>query len=126
MHRLVATAVFLGMCVSTAVAEVVFMEDFQSPREYRQRWGEHLRWRLVQAEIRGGGGVGQAPDYWVNDYFDDTYCRNAPPEKQQGYCTDVWFDEAWKFMTAKRNHPSFAYISTNAPHSPSIAHGPGL
>ncbi|HUT60065.1 MAG TPA: hypothetical protein VNA25_19640 [Phycisphaerae bacterium] len=53
MHRIVATTVFLAMCVSTAVAEVVFVEDFQSPSDYRQRWGEHPGWRLVQAEIRG-------------------------------------------------------------------------
>ena len=24
----------------------------------------------------GGGGVGQTPDFWGNDYFDDTYFRN--------------------------------------------------
>ena len=26
-----------------------------------------------EALIHGGGGVGQTPDYWNNDYFDDTY-----------------------------------------------------
>lgn len=25
----------------------------------------------------GGGGVGQTPDYWNNEYFDDTYFRNG-------------------------------------------------
>ena len=30
--------------------------------------------------IHGGGGVGQGPDYWGNDYFDDTYWRNGKPE----------------------------------------------
>ena len=24
-----------------------------------------------------GGGVGQGPDYWLNDYFDDTYWHNG-------------------------------------------------
>ncbi len=68
--------------------------------------------------IHGGGGVGQAPDFWGNDYFDDTYFRNGTPEKQTGYCTDVWFDAAFEFIEAQRDRPFFAYISTNAPHGP--------
>ena len=39
--------------------------------------------------IHGGGGVGQTPDYWGNDYFDDTYLHNGEREKFSGYCTDV-------------------------------------
>jgi len=70
------------------------------------------------AFYHGGGGVGQTPDYWNNDYFDDTYFRNGKPEKQEGYCTDVWFNEAIKFIEEKRNKPFFCYISLNAPHSP--------
>lgn len=70
--------------------------------------------------IHGGGGVGQTPDYWENDYFDDTYFRNGSPEKFEGYCTDVWFRESMKYMEQKAagNQPFFTYISTNAPHSP--------
>ncbi|MFK7779345.1 MAG: arylsulfatase [Gimesia sp.] len=68
----------------------------------------------------GGGGVGQTPDYWENGYFDDTYFRQGKPEKFKGYCTDIWFDEALKFIDANKSKPFFAYISTNAPHSPYI------
>ncbi len=66
----------------------------------------------------GGGGVGQTPDAWGNDYFDDTYFRNGRPEKVEGYCTDVWFNEAIRFITASDERPFFAYLSTNAPHGP--------
>ena len=66
----------------------------------------------------GGGGVGQTPDYWNNDYFDDTYFRNGTPEKVEGYCTDVWFNEAIKFIEHKKDDQFFCYISLNAPHSP--------
>lgn len=66
----------------------------------------------------GGGGVGQTPDYWNNDYFDDTYFRNGKPEKKQGYCTDVWFDEAIRFIEAKKEEPFLCYLSLNAPHGP--------
>ncbi|MFH1304571.1 MAG: arylsulfatase [Planctomycetota bacterium] len=66
----------------------------------------------------GGGGVGQTPDDWQNDYFDDTYLRQGKPEKFKGYCTDIWFDEALKFIETNKSKPFFAYISTNAPHGP--------
>ncbi|MCH5374744.1 MAG: arylsulfatase, partial [Planctomycetes bacterium] len=66
----------------------------------------------------GGGGVTQTPDYFGNDYFDDTYFRNGIPEKCDGYCTDVWFREALQFIEENREEPFFAYIPTNAAHGP--------
>jgi len=68
--------------------------------------------------IHGGGGVGQQPDYWNNDYFDDTYFHNGKPEKYNGYCTDIWFSEATKYIDAHKDKPFFCYIACNAPHSP--------
>ena len=68
--------------------------------------------------IHGGGGVGQEPDYWNNDYFDDTYFHNGKAEKYNGYCTDIWFSEALKFIENNKNGPFFCYLSTNAPHHP--------
>ena len=66
----------------------------------------------------GGGGVGQTPDFFGNNYFDDTYFRNGKAEKAEGYCTDVWFKEALAFIEKNREKPFFAYLSTNAPHGP--------
>lgn len=66
----------------------------------------------------GGGGVGQTPDYWDNSYFDDTYFHNSKPVPAKGFCTDVFFSYAKKFIQANRDKPFFAYISTNAPHGP--------
>jgi arylsulfatase A-like enzyme len=70
------------------------------------------------ALTHGGGGVSQTPDYWGNDYFDDTYFRNGKPEAHTGYCTDVWFNEAMKFIEENKGRPFFCYLSTNAPHAP--------
>ena len=64
------------------------------------------------------GGVGQASDYWGNDYFDDTYWRGDTPESFEGYCTDVWFSEAIDFVERHQEDPFFLYLSTNAPHGP--------
>lgn len=66
----------------------------------------------------GGGGITQGPDYWGNDYFDDTYWHNGQTEKYEGYCTNVFFTEALKFIEDNKDNPFFCYISTNAPHGP--------
>jgi len=66
----------------------------------------------------GGGGITQGPDYWGNDYFDDTYWHNGELEAYKGYCTDVFFDEAMRFIETNQNKPFFCYLSTNAPHAP--------
>lgn len=71
-----------------------------------------------EAIVHGGGGISQTPDYWGNDYFDDFYCVNGEWKKFQGYCTDVFFREARKFIDKHREEPFFCYIATNAPHVP--------
>ena len=68
--------------------------------------------------IHGGGGVGQTPDYWGNDYFDDVYLHNGERKKFAGYCTDVWFDRAIKFIETNKDRPFFCYVPTNTPHVP--------
>ena len=70
------------------------------------------------ALYHGGGGVGQTPDYFGNDYDEDTYFINGEPIKYEGYCTDIWFGEAMKWVEKNKDKPFFAYITTNAPHSP--------
>lgn len=64
------------------------------------------------------GGIGQASDYWGNDYFDDTYERNGKFEKFEGYCTDVWFREGMRFVSENKDQPFFLYLALNAPHGP--------
>ena len=70
--------------------------------------------------IHGGGGVGQAPDYWGNTQFDDTYFLNGESRHYPGFVTDVWFDEAIDYVrkNAGGDEPFFLYVSTNAPHRP--------
>ncbi|MFW6133681.1 MAG: arylsulfatase [Planctomycetota bacterium] len=65
-----------------------------------------------------GGGVGQTPDFWGNNYFDDTYFHNGRPVEHTGYCTDVWFEQAMAWIERTAGEPFFCYVATNAPHSP--------
>jgi len=68
----------------------------------------------------GGGGVGQAPDLWDNAYFDGRYFHDGAIVDAKGFCTDVFFAEAQRFIRAQaeRNQPFFAFIATNAAHGP--------
>lgn len=68
----------------------------------------------------GGGGVGQTPDVWDNSYFDGGYFHNGKIVGAKGFCTDVFFNQANRFITesARSGKPFLAYISTNAPHGP--------
>jgi arylsulfatase A-like enzyme len=73
---------------------------------------------FTEVLIHGGGGVGQTPDHWGNDYFDDTYLHNGQWKPTEGYCTKVFFDHALSFIEQNRRQPFFCYLPTNVPHSP--------
>lgn len=71
-----------------------------------------------EAIVHGGGGIGQSPDYWGNDYYDDTYKHNGEFQKYSGYCNTVWFNEAINYIKKNKDEPFFCYIPTNLPHAP--------
>ncbi|MFI3172860.1 MAG: arylsulfatase [Eubacteriales bacterium] len=68
----------------------------------------------------GGGVIGETPDYWNNNYYDDVYTVNGQEKQFEGYCTDVWFDSAMRFMDKEidSDNPFFCYLPVNAPHGP--------
>ena len=68
----------------------------------------------------GAWGITSIADHFGNDYYDDTYRHNNRREKYTGYCTDVWFREATKYMRTCQaaGEPFFVYLPTNCPHSP--------
>jgi arylsulfatase len=75
--------------------------------------------------IHGAGGIGQSypgscGDAPSNTYFNPAIRHNGRFEKTEGYCTDVFFAQAQKWINAvrKEKSPFFAYITPNAPHAP--------
>ena len=74
--------------------------------------------------IHGAGGIGQSyegscGDAPGNSYFDPVILHNGVFEKTGGYCTDVFFAQAMKWIEAVRGDaPFFCYVPTNAPHGP--------
>ncbi len=110
----------------TTIAEVLADAGYATAFFGKWHLGDSSPYRPIdrgfqEAVYHGGGGVGQTPDYWGNDYFDDTYWHNGAPKPYEGYCTDVFFDNALRFIEEQAHSdsgPFFIYLSTNAPHGP--------
>jgi arylsulfatase len=75
----------------------------------------------------GGGGIGQTypgscGDAPGNSNINPALWHNGTWEKTEGYCTDLFFAQAIKWMDAKRTakQPFFAYIPLNAAHGPHV------
>jgi arylsulfatase len=74
--------------------------------------------------IHGGGGIGQhypgsCGDAPGNSYFSPLIKHNGKFEKTEGYCTDVFFQQATHWIEkVKGQKPFYVHIATNVPHSP--------
>lgn len=72
------------------------------------------------AVVCGGGGIWQAPDYFGNDDFDDSYIHNGEFQKYSGFSTDIFFQLTMDFAAdaKRRGQPFFCYLATPAAHEP--------
>lgn len=107
----------------TTMAEVFKENGYSTGAFGKWHLGDNYPFRpedngFDEVVVHNGGGVGQTMDYWYNNYFDDKYMHNGKLEQYEGYCTDVWFENAKKFIASKKDVPFFCYLATNAAHSP--------
>ncbi|MEZ6065475.1 MAG: arylsulfatase [Planctomycetaceae bacterium] len=110
----------------TTLAEVFAANGYRTGHFGKWHLGDNAPLRpqdqgFEEVLMCGGGGVTQTPDWWGNDYFDDVYRdESGRPEQFSGYCTDVWFREATRFIeeSQQQQRPFFCYLPTNAPHGP--------
>jgi len=77
--------------------------------------------------IHGAGGIGQTyagscGDAPGNSNINPALWHNGKFEKTQGYCTDLFFDQAMVWMESKQKakQPFFAMITPNAAHMPLV------
>jgi len=75
--------------------------------------------------IHGAGGIGQSyscscGDVPGNKYFDPVIRHNKTFMQTKGYCTDIFFTQALRWIKQNKDKRFFAYITTNTPHSPLV------
>ena len=95
------------------VAEVFAANDYRTGMFGKWHLGENYPLRPEDQGFdtvvrHGGGGVGQGPDYWGNDYFDDTYWRERN-------------DPAWEDTSIQRHLPALKEALADLKADPEIA-----
>ncbi|MEM9328280.1 MAG: arylsulfatase [Bacteroidota bacterium] len=74
--------------------------------------------------IHLAGGMGQPGDVTNffagtdSSYFDPILWHNGATEQYEGYCSDVFTDQAVEFIEQNAEKPFFCYLAYNAPHTP--------
>ncbi len=73
--------------------------------------------------IHLAGGMGQVGDFTnffkkETSYFDPVLWHNNEQKPYQGYCSDIFTDQAIDFIEKNHKEPFFCYLSFNAPHTP--------
>lgn len=72
--------------------------------------------------VHRGGGIGQPsdPPGGERKYTDPVLFHNGRRYEATGYCTDVYFNHAMRWIETQNQaeKPFFAYIPTNCPHGP--------
>ena len=73
--------------------------------------------------IHLSGGIGQVGDFTnyykgATSYYDPILWLNNKQKKYNGYCSDIFTDEAIKFIENNKESQFFCYLSFNAPHTP--------
>ncbi len=74
-----------------------------------------------EAVVHQGGGLRQPSNPIDGDrYHDPILYHNGVQKRYEGFCTDIYFDEAAAYIEkqAEADQPFFVFIPTNAPHGP--------
>ncbi|ETN96885.1 arylsulfatase [Zhouia amylolytica] len=110
------------------IAEILKQADYKTGVFGKWHLGDNYPSRpsdqgFDESLIHLSGGMGQVGDittYFKGDksYFDPVLWHNNKKEAYRGYCSDIFTEEAIKFIERNKEAPFFCYLAFNAPHTP--------
>ena len=110
------------------LAEILRENNYQTGIFGKWHLGDNYPFRPTdqgfhESLIHLSGGIGQVGDFTNyykgnRSYFDPILWHNNEQKKYEGYCSDIFTDEAIKFIEDNKSNQFFCYLSFNAPHTP--------
>ena len=112
----------------TTIAEILKEANYATGIFGKWHLGDNYPFRpseqgFDESLIHLAGGIGQVGDftnYFKGDtsYFDPILWKNNKQNQYEGYCSDIFTDNAIDFIKKNHKKPFFCYLSFNAPHTP--------
>ena len=112
----------------TTIAEILKEADYSTGIFGKWHLGDNYPFRpseqgFDESIIHLAGGIGQVGDFTNyykgnTSYFDPIFWKNNKKNQYDGYCSDIFAENAVKFIEKNKNKPFFCYLSFNAPHTP--------
>lgn len=110
------------------LAEILRDNGYQTGIFGKWHLGDNYPYRPIdqgfsESFVFKGGGIGQPGDHDNYFKFDSAYYNpvmylNEKKVTTEGYCSDVFTNEALRFIRSEKNKPFFVYLAFNAPHTP--------
>lgn len=110
------------------IAEMLKQADYQTGIFGKWHLGDNYPSRpqdqgFDESVIHLAGGMGQVGDFTTyfngdRSYFDPILWHNGEQEAYTGYCSDIFTNQAIRFIEKSKSDPFFCYLSFNAPHTP--------
>ena len=112
----------------TTIAEILKEANYATGIFGKWHLGDNYPFRpseqgFDESLIHLAGGIGQVGDFTNyykgnTSYFDPILWKNNKKNQYDGYCSDIFAENAVKFIEKNKNKPFFCYLSFNAPHTP--------
>ncbi|MDE3742323.1 arylsulfatase [Maribacter polysaccharolyticus] len=110
------------------IAELLKQADYKTGIFGKWHLGDNYPSRPMdqgfdESLIHLSGGMGQVGDFTTyfqgnRSYFDPVLWHNGKQEAYDGYCSDIFANNAIDFIEKNHQQPFFCYLSFNAPHTP--------
>ena len=112
----------------TTIAEILKEANYSTGIFGKWHLGDNYPFRpseqgFDESLIHLAGGIGQVGDFTnyfkgSTSYFDPILWKNNKQNQYEGYCSDIFAENAIKFIEKNKNNSFFCYLSFNAPHTP--------